>query len=476
MHVIQAYHSKYIYLVCIIIFLSSYSCENNSIKINNNAGTNKSQIEEALSYFENSTNSLGYESVIFLIKNMAYHGSYNGICWNNYDSIYSIINQYPQNERGNYINDFAEKNNLNNGNFESDMRFIKSDFIINWINQICRTWQNSPWSNTYSKNLFFDYVLPYRVHSELLSDWRTAIYNEFPLLNDSVVLARRGIQFEAENAHQRSCNTRIKNGASHKKIVLLDTAQSSLTFHFHSERNTYKRIIIKYSTTSKDCHIAIILNGKIMKKLKLSPTRNNDTFNEKWSNFKFPIQEGNNTIRICGAKDSIGIDYIQLSSIETFKAYDVINLSPFCYNFVNNYTGHLISINNHTKTIECKKFDEYTQKYNKNLLCLNYQGYPLWNICCSEKGNENNCLEVKFGTENTLCPNNPINIGKYESRPFQQWILLPIKNGLYRIMNKHTGMFLEEQKDKKSNKNILVQNLYTKNPNQLWKLIPQKLR
>ena len=81
-----------------------------------------------------------------------------------------------------------------------DITTMKAEELIKAIDDACDMWCSSPWHEQYDKEIFFDYVLPYRIEHEPLSDWRQTISEEFPLLTDSVVLSRRGMQFEGEDA------------------------------------------------------------------------------------------------------------------------------------------------------------------------------------------------------------------------------------------------------------------------------------
>ena len=61
-----------------------------------------------------------------------------------------------------------------------DIKTVKADYLISAINDACELWHKVNWRNDYSVEIFYDYVLPYRILNENLSSWRKIIAEEFP--------------------------------------------------------------------------------------------------------------------------------------------------------------------------------------------------------------------------------------------------------------------------------------------------------
>ena len=53
-------------------------------------------------------------------------------------------------------------------------------------------------------------------------------------------------------------------------------------------------------------------------------------------------------------------------------------------------------------------------------------------------------------------------------RAYDQWFFIPLGGDVYRIMNKHTGFFLDMHKDKETGAEILVQSTYSERDSQKW--------
>lgn len=68
-----------------------------------------------------------------------------------------------------------------------DYELITADFLINNIDLAFYAWENFPWCNNLSFDLFCEYILPYRCGNEhLTNDWRKILLKQFAWLPDSV--------------------------------------------------------------------------------------------------------------------------------------------------------------------------------------------------------------------------------------------------------------------------------------------------
>jgi hypothetical protein len=69
---------------------------------------------------------------------------------------------------------------------EPDIDHIGSDYLIENIDQAFEQWQASPWKTQFTFDQFCEYVLPYRIGTEHLEDWRRVVQRRFPWVNDSL--------------------------------------------------------------------------------------------------------------------------------------------------------------------------------------------------------------------------------------------------------------------------------------------------
>lgn len=66
-----------------------------------------------------------------------------------------------------------------------DLNSIKADFLIKNIDLAFEAW-HQPWAQHLNFDEFCEYILPYRIHHEPLSNWREQFYKQFISFGDSV--------------------------------------------------------------------------------------------------------------------------------------------------------------------------------------------------------------------------------------------------------------------------------------------------
>lgn len=109
--------------------------------------------------------------------------------------------------------------------------------------------------------------------------------------------------------------------------------------------------------------------------------------------------------------------------------------------------------------------------YHKNdstqLVRMDYHGGSCWSVSAFKKDTIDLCMEVMYVRTDAGAP-----MGQYKftNGYNQKWIVVPIGNGLSRIMSKDTGLSLDIVKDKDTDKYIVVQNPYTGKQSQQWKI------
>lgn len=140
------------------------------------AGSNRSQLEDVLNYFEDD--SLGLEAAKYLIRNMPGHYSYADTIA--MDAFYCRLDSLVAELKGkdskviqDSINNFCEVNRINAFPIIQDVKIIKSDFLIDNIEVALSQWKRLPWCDRLDFEQFCEYVLPYK-SSELqeLKPWR----------------------------------------------------------------------------------------------------------------------------------------------------------------------------------------------------------------------------------------------------------------------------------------------------------------
>lgn len=463
------------YILCIVFAcVVIQSCDRELENALNKAGSNRFELEKVLDYFEDNPDPLKYEAARFLIENMPSHYHMEGETVDMMDSIYLSACGESQNNRTKFFNDSALKINNSQAKVVYDITKLKADYLIKVINEACDAWNNSTWHKEYDKSIFFEYVLPYCLCHESISDWRSTINEEFPLFCQDIAITRRGLELEAEEAQCNQCETSEFNGASKGLAVIMPNNKSAVSFTIVSERQTQKRLILRYSSTAHHLTAVVDVNGIAVDTLCMAPTRNIESFTEKWFNKAIPLKKGENTISLTCVSDTMCVDYIQLGALEIFNHNDLNDFSGCYYSIINKQSNHSISFDTTAISINNTiRLKPYSLADSTQLVRLDYSGYPWWRIGYYRKDAMDLCLQMEFGTPRTLHPGTKVTMGEYVMKPIDQWLFLPLGDDTYRIMNKHTGFFLDTQKDLNTGNEILVQNIFSEDDSQKWILRKQ---
>ncbi len=463
--------TKHLFVIVALICYPLSSC--NSIVENtlDMAGTNQCELQKVLDHFENDSDPLKYEAAKFIIENLSVQYSMEGQSVNDVDSLYIEASKKSIDTRTKTLENSIFSIDASKASRTFDLNNIKAEYLIKAIDDACDAWNSSTWHNNFDNSIFFEYVLPYRLAHEPVSDWHKAIKEQFSTLSQEAVLSRRGLQFEAENGNTVDCSINDFVGASQHKAVTLHTKSSAVTFNIESERRTQKRMIIRYSSISENLVIKVYSNGTKIDTVSLAPTKNIQSFTEKWLNILIPITKGTNSITVSCSVGSLCLDYIQLGAIEQFKHSELQDFSENYY-CLENANSHLY-ITYDTAFFKAQKqirLQRHVPSDRNQLLRLDYAGYPLWRIGYNRKDREDICMQIEFGTSGTLKSGEKVSSDKYIKKPFDQWAFLPVGNNLFRIMNKHTGLFLDTEIESITGNEILVQKKYSETKSQKWLL------
>ena len=151
------------------------SCDGNLRQSLDMAGDNREELEKVLRHFKEDPDPLKYRAAKFLIENMPYHYSFEGKAMEQYDSAYLAMSKEPIQFRDSVFKQLMENVDSKDMTAVPDVRSLKADYMIKVIDEACDIWQASSWHNEYDESLFFDYVLPYRLLTEQVTDWREIV-------------------------------------------------------------------------------------------------------------------------------------------------------------------------------------------------------------------------------------------------------------------------------------------------------------
>lgn len=429
------------------------------------AGENREEMEQVLAYFKNDSDTLKYSAAKFLIENMPYHYTYVGKEIEQYNAAYIRAALEPKEFRDSVFDAANKDIKLEKAKLAFDIKTVKADYLISAINDACELWHKVNWHNDYSVEIFYDYVLPYRILNENLSSWRKIIAEEFPDLIDGTVASRRGIILSADTAKLSHAEIKDTPSASSGKVVLCADKKSSITFHVSSACLASKRLLLRYTTVNKGTKIAIRLNGKELEDLTLEPTKNIHVFKTTRKGIDIVLEKGENVLSLEYNSGLFGLDYIQLNTLERMKHPKAMDFSGMICKIKNVGSHHYLEMD----TLQSSKLKVMQLVANGNgqhtKLRLHYEGYPLWHI--SPVADEKQCLEIRYCSMAEKAT-----VSKYDflNANHQKWILSSFYNGEYRIWNKDTGKYLEAVHDSKTGIDTLVQTAWRAVDTQKWKV------
>lgn len=453
-----------IYYIAVLITFLLQSCDREVTYALESAKGNREELEKVLKYFKNDSDNLKYKAACFLIKNMPYHYSYTGKSVDTYDSIYMRMAMEPKQFRDSVFNDLIKRVDFRDKEIQWDIETLNAELLITAIEYACDTWKNVSWNKNYDNQFFFDYVLPYRILNEQPSNWHETIDKEYPYLKSNAVWSKRGIWIEAEEATPHNAHKMYFGNAYNDSVVMLDNPSAMVTFCIHSSIPSKKNLYLRYSSIGTNRIVDISVNGKKIKHLRLDPTKSMTVFRLNRTEVEIALRKGFNKIAVKYNNGNVGLDYMQLITVEEFNDTNEKDFTTDFFRIKNKNTGNYITFSTNSDTI---LLDDKNTSDSLSILKINYCGYACWSITSAK--NNDNCLT----TDNWFVKEHvPITQSKYQNKDYQKWVFIPTKNGCYKIMGKDSGLFLGTKSDNKG-KETLIQSSYSEQDSQHWEIEPQ---
>lgn len=428
------------------------------------AGENRTEMEKVLDHFRNDENPLKYEAAQFLVANMPFHGTIWGTVIDQYDTVYYKTAEQPLSQRDKAFKSFVQQVNYSSAEQQQDIHAMKADYLIQAIDQACEKWCQSEWSKVYSKQLFFDYVLPYRILEEPHSDWQSYLAKEYPELGADLVRSIRGPRYELENA-ETHCEVQDAVGASGGKMAFLNQSGDSVVLILHSEVEARKSLWFRYASSELSPTVFISVNGENTDSLVFNASNDDNTYIFSRRKFDIMLHKGENRLRIAFGGKPVRLDAVHLLSIEPLAREEIQNYPSGCI-ICNEKTGKVITFHEPANrrassllTLADPIPDNPWQQLN---LCM--RGYGCYTLSPVAEPIDSLCMEAQY---------NMYNIGTRVSQYYhhfsinQHWVILPAGNGLYRIMGKDSGLYLEATQQNDSIWGMML-NTYAENDAQLW--------
>ena len=128
-------------------------------------------------YQKNASDSMRLKAALYLIDNMNGHRSPEGKEFDRY--LDKLRQMRPRSNMGELERAWEECVKDENAiKMLPDSSIITSQYLITNIDEAFDAWEKAPWKDDISFSLFCEYILPYRVHNEHLSEeWRKKLRN-----------------------------------------------------------------------------------------------------------------------------------------------------------------------------------------------------------------------------------------------------------------------------------------------------------
>jgi hypothetical protein len=147
------------------------------------SGRNRSQLEEVLKHYSsNPSDSLKLRAAEFLILNMpGKYSEYYDAPWEDVASVSYLMTHTS--DKAKLVNDY----NLGTPVIQNDLHYITAAYFINNIELAFQSWYSAPWSKSISFDLFCEEILPYRISTEPLENWREHVLTSFADVYNSLL-------------------------------------------------------------------------------------------------------------------------------------------------------------------------------------------------------------------------------------------------------------------------------------------------
>ena len=157
------------------------------------AADNRIELQKVLTKYSTSPkDSLKLKSAIFLIKNMPGYHYYIGESISNYSNYFKALKSSSKepNEVLDSISKIFGNFNLKSTEKKYDIETIDSAYLCENIELAFDAWQKFPWAKGYNFNDFCEYILPYRIGNEELTNWRSVFLSKYSQIISDVKSSR----------------------------------------------------------------------------------------------------------------------------------------------------------------------------------------------------------------------------------------------------------------------------------------------
>jgi hypothetical protein len=176
----EKYSYSFLFIPIICLFLSCshhYSTEIEDVL--KQAGSNRSELEKVLEHYsQDPADSLKLRAAEFLIINMpGKYSEYYDAPWNDVATV--CMQRTSSSDKQMVLDTYR----LGEPTVKKDVECITAEYLINNIELSFKVWREQPWGKHIPFDIFCEEILPYRINTEPLENWREKALASFADLN-----------------------------------------------------------------------------------------------------------------------------------------------------------------------------------------------------------------------------------------------------------------------------------------------------
>ena len=165
--------------IILIITLSGFKYPAKVNQVLEKAGNNRTELEKVLEHYQKD--SLKFKAACFLIENMDIHYS-QSYRWVKSNGEYFHFNEFNYKSYNDALSDFKKLSTgiklITQTYSTPDIKNMTSKYLINNIENSFILWKNK-WNMKLTFEMFCDYILPYRIMDEPITEWRNSYSKHF---------------------------------------------------------------------------------------------------------------------------------------------------------------------------------------------------------------------------------------------------------------------------------------------------------
>ncbi len=427
------------------------------------ADENRVQIEKVLEHYREEGSREKYDAALFLAENMPYHAAIHGTQIRQYDSAYLQMSRQPLARRGDYYAHRMQELGTKGLAFDLDIRRVGTRQLISHIDRTFDLWRKTPWAKDYTDDVFYNYLLPYRVCDEQTGNWRQEMLYIYPQLGKEEVRSRRGYRIEVDTTLTDS-EVRTVLGASEGKMLWMER-DGRFTLVLSTERACRKSLLFRYAAPELNPTVAISVNGGRADTVVLNASNDLHTYIESRCMADIRLRQGENRVTVANCGNPIAMDYVMLRAVEPLAEDKALDMPAECT--IRNCHYDKVLTFGEPRRRDASSLVSLTdwEKGNRwQTLQICSRGYGCCTISPMQEHRDSLCLEAEFCNYMEGARGAQF---RYTFGAHQLWTLLPTSDGRYRIMGKDSGLFLEAREDGKGNIRLYLTR-YAERDAQIW--------